>query len=683
MLFVLLQLETMNIDFPLSQTLKTTKTHLAKLERMGISTIRDALEFFPRAIESTEISSDFRHIQLGVKQTVSGILTDVRKETTTRGKKIARAALTLNDGSVLDVIWFQIPYLLRNMRDESRVFLVGKIDRNYGKIQVSNPEIHLDRNVHIGALRAIYPESPPITSKWLREKITGLLVFVKEFSEILPHKILQSEKFMGKAEAIHTIHRPKDSESWYQARHRLGFEEIFSIQVRVMREKFLREKKTQNKYLVAMNTDQVKADIEKLPFELTTAQKKCLYQVLKDFEADKPMHRLMQGDVGSGKTIVAFLAGLHMARSRSQVAILAPTEILAKQHFANALKFFPSTMRVELLTGSVTAKNKQNIKNKLAHGDIQILIGTHALFTEDTVFKNLGLAVIDEQHRFGVQQRAILAQNNSHVLAMTATPIPRTLALTMYGDQDISVIDEMPAGRKSIITRVVHDEKASTLCYRFIDDQIEKGRQIFWVCPLIDESDKIEAKNVKHEFERINNELFPKRRVEFLHGKMKAKEKDAIMRRFRDHEFDILVSTSVIEVGVDIPNATVMVIENSERFGLSQLHQFRGRIGRNDMQSYCFLMVGKKDDAQKQRLRAMEKSNNGMYLAEVDLKLRGMGEIYGTRQSGLPDLKCADLTNLELLQKARDWAISILKEDVTLESYPALKREVERGEVYF
>lgn len=673
----------MDLKFPLEKVIRTTKAHLKKLEKMGILTMEDFLEYYPRTLESTEIIQQFKDLQLGIKNTITGTLCDVRKEKTARGKTIVKGAIILEDGTTIDCIWFQVPYILKNIKDESHVILVGKIDRNYGKVQISNPEIHLGKNVHVGKLRAIYPESPPLTSKWFREKMAGLLIFTKNFPEILPEKIKKEENFMEKPESIKQIHSPSNLNSWQEAKRRLAFEELFEIQCRVFQRKKVNEIKTTNQYQVKFDPEPIKEDLKKLPFELTLSQKKCLMEILKDFEGSGPAHRLMQGDVGSGKTIVAFLACLQMIRSGAQVAILAPTEILAKQHFAGALKFFPSEYRVELLTGSVTAKNKEKIKNALRNGDIQVLIGTHALFTEDTVFKSLGFAVIDEQHRFGVAQRAILAETGAHVFAMTATPIPRTLALTMYGDQDISQITELPPGRKPIITRVVADSKTSTLCYRFIEDQIIKGRQIFWICPLIDESDKIEAKNVKEEYERIAQELYPKHRVEFLHGKMKAREKDAIMNRFKNHEFDILVSTSVIEVGVDIPNATVMVIENSERFGLSQLHQFRGRIGRNDMQSYCFLMVGKTEDKNKERLRSMEKTNNGLKLAEIDLKLRGMGELYGTRQSGIPDFKCADLTDIETLQKSRDWAIKILDEDLTLAKYPALKHKVENGEVYF
>jgi len=699
----------MELDIPLKNFLRTTSAHLKKLEKLGIFTVRDLLEFYPRTIESSEVASNFNSIRLGEKNTISGTLHEIRTEKSPRkNRRLGRATLKLDDDATIEVIWFQIPYLLRNLRENTRVFLVGKIARSFGKIQISNPEIHLDRNVHVGKIRAIYPESPPITSKWLREKIADCLALAPEFPEILPPEILKSENFPSKTEAVRAMHAPDSLDDWKNAKRRLAFEEIFTIQTRVILAKIQREKSAKNSFHAKFDPESVKSDLKKLPFELTLAQKKVLLQILKDFEKPRPAHRLVQGDVGSGKTIVAFLAANAIARAGFQTAILAPTEVLAKQHFTGATKFWgagnnknlPTSPisdlgkfdadakssplpKIALLTGSTPAREKTRIKNDLRTGKIQILIGTHAILTEDTVFRNLGLAVIDEQHRFGVEQRAILAKNNCHQIAMTATPIPRTLALTIYGDQDISIIDEMPAGRKKIITRVVADEKTRILAERFIDDQIEKGRQIFWICPLIDESDKIEAKNVRHEYDRIANIVFPTRRVQFLHGKMKPREKDEIMTQFKNREFDILVSTSVIEVGVDIQNATVMIIENSERFGLAQLHQFRGRIGRNSMQSYCFLMTGKKDDANRERLRAMERSNSGFDLAEIDLKLRGAGEVYGKKQSGLPDLKCADLADVATLEKARNWATKIAETDPTLQKHEKLKKAVEKEVVFF
>jgi len=671
------------LDAKLPHVLRTTKAHLLRLEKIGLYTVQDVLEFYPRKIESADIKEKMPEIQFGEKQTLKGMLHYFRKERTKNGKYLGKAALEMPDGSSVEVIWFRIPYQLKNFEGPKTVYLVGKVDQKYGNIQISNPEVHFNEGVHVGGIRPIYPESPPLTSKWWREKIAGLVVFAKEFPERLPKKVIESEAFISKRKAVKAIHFPETTDEWKAAKNRLGFEEILAIQLRVMQSKLMREKIQQNPYKIGLDPESVKKDFELFPFELTLAQKKSLLEILQDFEKDRPMNRMVQGDVGSGKTIVAFLAALQVIKHGFQSAILAPTEILAKQHFAGALKFFPSEYPIELLTGSTPAKQKEQIKARLKSGEIKVIIGTHAILTEDTIFKNLALGVIDEQHRFGVRQRNLLGENNAHVLNMTATPIPRSMALTIYGDQDISIIGEKPAGRKDIITRVVTDEKILKTCYHFIDDQVQKGRQVFWVCPLVEESEKMSAKNVLEEYVRISEQIFPQHRVEYLHGKMKPKEKDLIMRRFKDHEFDILVSTSVIEVGVDIPNATVMVIENSERFGLSQLHQFRGRIGRNDLQSYCFLKVGNPDDKYKERLKAMEKSNDGFYLSEVDLKLRGSGDVYGLRQSGLPDLKLADLHDIDLLQRARGWAEKLLLEDLSLNKYPELKEMVEQREVFY
>lgn len=678
----------------LSKILHTTKAHLKKLEKMGIFNAKDLLEYFPRTLENSEIKTTFAEIALGQKNTITGELMNFYSEKTRFGKRISKAVIVLSDNSPIEAIWFRTPYNLKSFEGSRQVYLVGKITRNYGKIQIQNPEVHFEQNVHVGNIRPIYPESPPITSKWLREKISGILMFAKEFPEILPNEILETEKLIHKKEAIKKIHFPENFEDWKNAQKRLGFEEIFEIQLRVLQAKALRDKQTKNLFQVKFDAEQIKKDLEKIPFILTTAQKKSLRDVLLDLEKNRPMHRLLQGDVGAGKTIVGFLTALQFIRQGIQVSILAPTEILAKQHFESFLKFIEpyqtekntktenktllgNKFYCELLTGSVTEKNKKRIKHDLKNGRINVLIGTHAILTEDTIFQNLGFAIIDEQHRFGVKQRSVLSHNFSHTLSMTATPIPRSLALTIYGDQDLSIIDEKPAGRKEIITRVVADTKTRNLMIRFIDDQITKKRQIFWVCPLVDESEKLDLKNVKEEFLLISEKLFPTRRVALLHGKMKPKEKALIMEQFKNYEFDILVSTSVIEVGVDIKNATVMVIENSERFGLAQLHQFRGRIGRNEMQSYCFLMLGKPENKNIERLRSMEKSNDGFYLSEIDLKLRGAGEIYGVKQSGIPDLKCADLGDVITMKKARDWAVEILKSDVTLEKHPLLRQHIE------
>ncbi len=684
------------LNQPLKSLLRTTPAHLKKLEKMNIFTGKDLLGYFPRTLEDGGVKQNFSEIILDEKNTIGGMLHSFRVEKTRYGKRIAKAIISLLDGDI-EAIWFRLPYNMRNFEGEKYAFLVGKIKRNYGKIQISNPEIHFQQNVHIGSIRPVYPESPPITSKWLREKISGLLPMVKDFKEILSLEILNSENLITKEEAIKNIHFPKTIEDWEKARKRLGFEEIFEIQISVMQAKFLRQKNEKNQYKIKFKPEVLKNDFKKLPFELTHDQKKSLVEILGDFEKNRSMHRLLQGDVGSGKTIVALLSALQVIRAGYQVAILAPTEILAKQHYEEAMRFLADdeifekdkdlfknkkTNQIKLLTGSTKTKEKKEIKEKLRTGEIKLIIGTHAILTEDCIFKNLGFAVIDEQHRFGVKQRTILSQNMAHVLSMTATPIPRSLALTIYGDQDLSIISEKPKGRKTIITRIISDDNIRKKMEYFIKDQINKSRQIFWVCPLVDESDAIEARNVKAEYERITK-VFSKQKVEFLHGKMRPSEKDSIMEKFKNKKFDILVSTSVIEVGVDIPDATVMVIENSERFGLAQLHQFRGRIGRNSMQSYCFLMIDKKENKQKERLKAMEKSNDGFYLSEIDLKLRGAGTLYGIKQSGIPDLKCADLNDIETMKTARDWAAKILKKDLDLSSYPDLKNRIERNIVYF
>lgn len=672
----------MNLSRPLSEVIRTTPSHLKKLKEMGIETVEDLLSYYPKKIESTNFTQQGSDIVLNEKNSLLGRITHIRKEVTPRGKKMVKAAFSLHDESLLEVIWFQAPYLLRNMKEETTLFLVGKVQRNYGKLQIMNPEIHLVDNVHTETFRPIYAESPPITSKWLREKIQGLILFAKDIPETLPTEILEEERLFEKTKSLQVIHHPKTLEDWKQARKRIAFEELFIIQTSVLQKKIMAQEHSKNLYRFVFDPELIKKDLETIPFALTFAQKRTLFQILQDFEKPKRMHRLVQGDVGSGKTIVAFLAALQVIRQGWQVAIMAPTEILAKQHFLSALHFFPDTYRVELLTGSVPLAQKKKIKDHLKHGDISVLIGTHALLTEDTVFDRLAFVVIDEQHRFGVAQRALLSESGSHSLSMTATPIPRTLALTVYGDQDLAVIDELPPGRRPPLTKIIAGDAAERQAYLFLEDQIEKGFQVFWICPLIDESDKLELKNVVQEYDRIAQELFPKRRVIFLHGKMKSREKDAIMNAFKNKEYDILVSTSVIEVGVDIPNATAMVIENSERFGLAQLHQFRGRIGRNDKACYCFLMVGKPDDKNKERLKTMEKSHNGLYLAEVDLKLRGMGEIYGSRQSGIPNLQYADITDTDLMMKAREWAEKILQKDLQLKSLPGLKRAIQKQDVY-
>jgi ATP-dependent DNA helicase RecG len=680
----------------LSKLLKTKSTYIKKLDFMGIKTGLNLLEYFPRKIEQNHSVKSFNDLKLGEKNNLVGILSGFETQKTKLKKTIYKSVLYLSDNTAIEVVWFKKPYQLKNFTGESSAFLIGKVVQNYGILQIQNPEVYFEKNIHNNEIRPIYIESLPITSKWIREKVQKLLNLKNDIKTILPQQILKDEQILAKSELIKRMHFPQNLEEWTQARQQLGFEELFIIQVRVLQNKILRELNQQKITKISINSEKIITDYKKLPFELTGDQKKALSEIYHDLEQDIAMHRLLQGDVGSGKTIVAFLSTLQILRNKQQVAILAPTEILAKQHYQSFLKFIElfkdedfgqnnlldNFINTELLIGSITNKQKIKIRENLRLGNINVVIGTHAILTDDTVFNNLGLAIIDEQHRFGVKQRNIIAENNCHVLSMTATPIPRTLSLTIYGDQSLSIIKEKPAGRKEIITRVIATKKNRRLCKEFIADQIKKGHQVFWICPLVEESTAIEAKNVLSEVKKLQK-LYPEFNIGFLHGKMKTAEKDNIMNQFKNHEFDILVATSVVEVGVDIPNSTVMVIENSERFGLSQLHQFRGRIGRNSLQSYCFLMTGKIEDKNKARLKAMEKSNDGFYLAEIDLQLRGAGDTYGIKQSGLPDLKCAEIGDIELMKKSRYWAERLLKKDLYLEHFPLLKTEIENTEIYF
>jgi ATP-dependent DNA helicase RecG len=417
--------------------------------------------------------------------------------------------------------------------------------------------------------------------------------------------------------------------------------------------------------------------IEQLPFKLTEAQQKSLEEIFADLSQEFPMSRLLQGDVGSGKTIVAGIAIYNTLKHKFQAALMAPTEILAEQHYRTISKLFSQEkFNIQYLSGSIKIAEKNRLYQGLATGTIDLVIGTHALIQSDVQFQNLGLAVIDEQHRFGVEQRSILKSHGTpHLLSLSATPIPRTLAMTIYGDQDLSIIDEMPAGRLPIVTRIVPEKKRQD-AYLWIADRVKAGRQAFVVCPLIDESDILELKSVTTEYENLQKHIFPDLQIGLLHGRLKAAEKDEIMAKFKANEYQILVSTSVIEVGIDVPNATIMMIEGAERFGLSQLHQFRGRVGRGEHQSYCFLFMQNESQTAKQRLKAMVDHHSGFKLSEIDLELRGPGQIYGVRQSGIPDLKMASLTDSIAIAKARQAAEKIIKLDPELKQYPELATKI-------
>lgn len=663
----------------LSRALRTTQKHLDLLKELSLTTVGDLLTYFPRGYTDSSEFTQIMDMQLDETNTVLGTLKTLFNIRTRGGKTIQRAVFADETGSI-EVMWFNQPFLTRMLPRNKEIILTGKLKLSAGKLVFQAPSYELvsksKEAVHAGRIVPVYHETEGISSKWLREKILPLIdQYAKYFEEYMPPEILKEEHLIDLPTAIKNIHFPENDDMLKKSRERISFDELFLLQLKVLQKKKLWQKIERDEGK-KMNTQKelLRNYIKKLPFELTSAQKKVLNEILADLSQPFPMHRLLQGDVGSGKTIVAVIAALNAIKNGYQVVIMAPTEILAKQHYHSFLKLLKDhSLNIQFIAGSTTKSEKESIIKQMKTGTCDIVIGTHALIQEGIGFKNLGLAIIDEQHRFGVKQRATLKQigNSPHLLSLSATPIPRTLAITIYGDQDLSVIDEMPKGRQTIITRVVPEEKRQD-AYRWIEDQVLKGHQVFIICPLINESETLELKSVINEYVYLSEHIFKRDTVGLLHGKMPQDEKDQIMADFKDNKINILVSTSVIEVGIDVPNATIMIIEGAERFGLSQLHQFRGRVGRGEHQSYCFLFTNKLSMEGMKRMKAMETHSSGFKLAEIDLELRGPGEIYGIRQSGIPDLKMASLTDSELIARARNQAEKLLKTDENLEKHKSL-----------
>ncbi len=673
----------------LDLVLSTTKKHLGKLEQLGVKTIEDFLLYFPRTYNDTTTFTPISELTTDEVHTIKGRLTSLFNVSTKFGKKITRAIFSDHSGAI-EVVWFNQPHLVRMLPRESDIILSGRLKFSFNKLSLQNPSYELlSRNqeqVHSGRIVPVYHETEGITSKWLREKIKPLIdEWCNSFSEYMPTEILEEQNLIDLPTAIREIHFPTDDKSLEKARARLAFDELFILQLRALQKKWhwqnISEHESKN---IEDKTEEIQKCIDSLPFKLTNAQTRTLQEVMGDLKKPFPMSRLIQGDVGSGKTIVAALSALNTTKNGYQVAIMAPTEILAKQHYSTLIKVLREFgLNIQFIAGSTTAKQKTEVIRQMKTGTVDIVIGTHALIQDKIGFKNLGLAIIDEQHRFGVKQRNILKSFGSpHLLNMTATPIPRTLAITLYGDQDLSIIDEMPAGRQEITTRLVSEAKRIQ-AYRWIEDQINKGRQAFIICPLIDESDTLELKSVTQEYSHLKEHIFPQMEIGLLHGKLKQEEKDKIMEKFKENKIKILVSTSVIEVGIDIPNASIMMIEGAERFGLSQLHQFRGRVGRGEHKSYCFLFTSSLSEDGQKRIKSMEQHSSGFKLAEIDLELRGPGEVYGVKQSGIPDLKMASLTDSVTIEKARKSAQALINKDPLLKNYPKLLAKFsEREEIY-
>ncbi len=690
----------MNLSTPIAELPRIGPAYQKRLRKLGIKTVQDILFHFPHRYEDFSNIIPISKVKFGEACCIQGKILGIKNTRTWKRKMFLTEAVVEDGTGAIKVIWFNQPYLINVLQPKDNVCLAGKVSLDKNGLYLSNPAHEKPPTstggglTHTGRIVPVYPETEGLSSRWLRYILKSLLIkFGNEIQDPLPEKIIKEHKFLPIQKAIWQIHFPDSLNLAKLARERFSFEELFFIELWVLRERM--KLANQIAFSIPLNLELVQNFVKSLPFKLTDAQKKSTWQILKDLEKPRPMSRLLEGEVGSGKTVVAAIAALNTIKQGFQAALMAPTEVLAKQHFKTVWELLKNfKINIGLLTGkedkffSKKLKNqvieisRQKLLEKTRKGEIDLLIGTHALIQDKVRFGNLALVILDEQHRFGVEQRARLCQQSNirtipHLLSMTATPIPRTLALSIYGDLDLSLIDELPRGRKKIITRVVPPQERQKT-YDFIRKEIKKGRQAFVICPRIEEEGKLEIKAVKAEYEKLSKDVFPDLKVGMLHGKLAGKEKEKIMRDFKNKKVDILVSTSVVEVGVDVPNAAVMLIEGAERFGLAQLYQFRGRVGRAKYQSYCFLFTDSPAKKTHQRLKALISCENGFELAEKDLKIRGPGDFSGARQWGIPDLVMDSLKDIFLVEKTRNSAKEILSEDPSLKKFPLLRERLKK-----
>ncbi|MFA6146482.1 MAG: ATP-dependent DNA helicase RecG [Patescibacteria group bacterium] len=686
-----------NLKTPLSELTSASKTTLNRLEKLKIQTAEDLLYHFPFRYDDYSKILTIAELKTKKSGTIKGKISLIANHRSPRKKMVITEAIISDKTDSIKVVWFNQPFLIKILRSGLEVYLAGKIDvDDYYGMQFLNPSYEIVNSkdpIHTGRLVPIYPATVNLSQKQLRYLIRQTIPLTQDIEDWLPREIRSKYNLTSTTFALEQIHFPQNREWLERAAHRLKFDELFLIQTRnqLVRQKI--------KSLVApkieFKLEETKKFVDNLPFKLTNAQRKSSWEIINNLETSAPMNRLLEGDVGSGKTIVGVLAILNVLLNGYQVAYMAPTEILAEQHFKNItelLKDYP--FKIGLLTREniKTNKDEKNKKVKIyeeiSSGKIKLIIGTHSLIQEKVKFKNLAMTIIDEQHRFGVAQRAaFLNQANPetkkrdpnyspHFLSMTATPIPRSVALTLYGDLDLSIIDEMPPGRKKVLTSIVKPAETEKI-YKFIREEIKNGRQIFVICPLIDQSDQLGVKSVKEEYKKLSEKIFPDLTLGFLHGRMKSKEKEEIMKKFDQNKINILISTTVIEVGIDIPNASVMIVEGAERFGLAQLYQLRGRIGRAEHQSHCFLFLENEGEKAKQRLKALITAQNGFELAEMDLEMRGPGEVFGTSQAGFfTDLKIARLSDVVILKEAQEAADKVFNKDNSLKTYPLLQDKI-------
>ena len=652
-----------------------------KLNKLDIFTLKDLLYYFPRQFEDRNNLKKIMQLENDEKATIKVIIVGVSTSSPRKGMDITKVDVRDETGYA-KLVFFNQPYVKNTFKRGDTILVFGKIKKEFKNIELSSCEVEHLTNFPKNTCKVmpIYPLTYGITNKEIISIIKIVLTDKElKIKEYLPQRIIEKYHLCSIDYAVRNIHDPSSKEALKIALYRIIFEEFLILQLGLFMFKNGVSEVEGIKFKENKKLDDV---LKSLPFKLTGAQDRALNEIIKNMESEKAMNRLVQGDVGSGKTVVALLALADCVLNGYQGALMAPTEILAEQHYISLTETLePFGMNVDLLVGSLTKKQKEKVLERVKNKEIDILIGTHALIEDKVEFNNLGLVITDEQHRFGVRQRSKLSEkgDNPDILVMTATPIPRTLALILYGDLDISIIDELPPGRQPIETIAVDKGKRDRAYNSLVRKEVEQGRQVYIVCPLVEESEAIEAKAAVELVEELKLEYFSDLRVGLLHGKMKASEKDAIMKSFKNKEIDILVSTTVIEVGVNVPNATLMIIENAERFGLAQLHQLRGRVGRGKHKSYCILIYASKSEVCRQRMSIMEETNDGFKISEKDLEIRGPGEFFGTRQHGLPELKVANIfKHMKILKLAQQEARYIVSEDYKLQNFEneMLKKEI-------
>ena len=644
-----------------------TAKQLSNLKSLGIRTVYDLVYYFPRAYDDRTNIKKIGELKFNEYVVLKANVMSVVNLTVRSGKKIVKAMVS-DDTGIMEILWFGMPYIKKSLKIGEEYLFIGQTKKS-AVFQLINPEYKLfsgQQKVSESEILPIYSSNKNITQNSLRKLVEKFLVnFLNYFEENIPKELIKEYKIMERKSAVKNIHYPVSMKEIEEAKRRFAIEELLILELGILKNRFIIENSNSKNYEVEGKKEKVREFLSQLTFNLTNAQKKVIKEIYDEISNGKIVNRLIQGDVGSGKTVVAMVMLIYMAENGYQGALMAPTEILANQHYLGIKERLEKIgLRVELLTSSIKGKKKNEILEGIANGDVDIVIGTHSLIEDDVIFKKLGLIVIDEQHRFGVNQRNKLREKGflGNLLVMSATPIPRSLALSIYGDLDLSIIDELPPGRTPIKTKWIANDKDLEKMYNFIYKKVNDGNQAYFVAPLIETSDKMALKSVDKVSEEIERK-FSNKKIGIIHGKMKAKEKDEVMLKFKNKEYDILIATTVIEVGIDVPASTIMTIYNAERFGLSALHQLRGRVGRGSKQSYCFLISNSTTENSKQRLSIMEETEDGFRIAEEDLKLRNSGEIFGLRQSGFSDLKFIDIIyDVKTIKLVRDECIKYLKE---------------------